>query len=837
MVKLYGLRLVFLGLVFGLFMPGALLAQEDDAEETVEEVIAIGKSIKTSQMAAIEAKRSANNVADIISADAIGRFPDQNLAAALGRIPGVSIERDQGQARYINFRGSPKRYTTIAFDGIDVPGVENGRVPRFDAYPAVITSQVVANKAVTADMPGESISGYINVKTFRPSDIDGWATSLEIGRGEQDLGGGDIERTNARVSYSDDKFGILFYGSENKRAQMTDNRELTLSGPQNALVPEIIQFRSYFVDRSDEGYGGTVEFNLDNGGRIYFNTLSTEFTDSEDLTEYRFYMVAGAAITGSTVTPVEGTLPIVRSRRGWRHGAYVNETDVNTIGADLVVGEWDVTTSYSQVDTFFNTWLPIPYFMYGLISDVSYDITNPEKPIVTFPSKLNDVNYLVRYYLEAFGTMDTETDQWKVDLSRMNDLGEVKFGFKYDDREATGGGAPIAVRFGGMPIECCEQFNTEKPFITGMNNTVGATYSDNKGVIGALEAAGYFQPPYSDDEKVSIEETILSAYVMQTIDKDWGNIVVGVRFEDTDYDTTGVKLVGTEYFPLTVNQSYTNVLPSAHFNWDFADDRKLRFSFSTGISRPTYIEARAAATINVLGETVEGGNPFLEEEKSWGFDAAYEWYFDEASLFSFTLFSRDIDNIIFESSEKVLGSIYFDGAPAGQLWDLTSYGNGDNGKIQGVEIAFTGRLDNYIDGFWSGFGFTGNITSIDSEFTTPGGVDIPGLPGQSDFAYNASIFYEDYGFSIRLSYSYRDSFFDETEQGLEYENISWAEQQRLDASIRYDLEGLTGYQASLFMDMNNITDEVDVRFTGKEWNPNQVEQFGRRFVAGFRINF
>ena len=247
MVKLHGVLIVFLTLVFGLFMPGALLAQEDDAEETVEEVIAIGKSIKTSQMAAIEAKRSANNVADIISADAIGRFPDQNLAAALGRIPGVSIERDQGQARYINFRGSPKRYTTIAFDGIDVPGVENGRVPRFDAYPAVITSQVVANKAVTADMPGESISGYINVKTFRPSDIDGWATSVEIGRGEQDLGGGDIERTNARVSYSDDKFGILFYGSENKRAQMPDNRELTLSGPQNALVPEIIQFRSYFA--------------------------------------------------------------------------------------------------------------------------------------------------------------------------------------------------------------------------------------------------------------------------------------------------------------------------------------------------------------------------------------------------------------------------------------------------------------------------------------------------------------------------------------------------------------------------------------------------------------
>ena len=127
------------------------------AEEAIEEVVVIGKSIRASQMAAIEAKRTADNVADVISADAIGRFPDQNLADALGRLPGISIERDQGQARYLNFRGAPKRYTTTAFDGIDVPGVENGRIPRFDAYPAVITSQVVANKAITADMPDRQI--------------------------------------------------------------------------------------------------------------------------------------------------------------------------------------------------------------------------------------------------------------------------------------------------------------------------------------------------------------------------------------------------------------------------------------------------------------------------------------------------------------------------------------------------------------------------------------------------------------------------------------------------------------------------------------------------------
>ena len=173
-----------------LLMPVLMIFGTKVQAQEVEEIIVTGKAIKESQMAAIEAKRQAVNVADIISADAIGRFPDVNLSDSLGRLPGISIERDQGQARYVSFRGTPKRYTTTAFNGISIPGVENGRIPRFDSYPAVITSQVVANKAITADMPGESISGFINIKTFKPSDIDGFSLSAEIGMGEQDQGGG-----------------------------------------------------------------------------------------------------------------------------------------------------------------------------------------------------------------------------------------------------------------------------------------------------------------------------------------------------------------------------------------------------------------------------------------------------------------------------------------------------------------------------------------------------------------------------------------------------------------------------------------------------------------------
>jgi TonB-dependent receptor len=270
-----------------------------------------------------------------------------------------------------------------------------------------------------------------------------------------------------------------------------------------------------------------------------------------------------------------------------------------------------------------------------------------------------------------------------------------------------------------------------------------------------------------------------------------------------------------------------------------AEDVKLRLSYSTGISRPSYIESRAAASINDISQTITGGNPFLKEEESWGIDAAFEWYYDEASLFSVTVFYREIDNVISESNEKIDGTLYSDQAVPGELWDLSAFGNGKDGELKGLEISLNGRLDNYIDGFFSGFGASINLALIESEYTTPEG-NVFALPGQSDTNYNASIFYEDHGFSARLTYRYRSEWLDETETGAVFNlggGVYWAAQNRLDASVRYDLEALTGQKASIFADFNNITDESDMRYTAQRWNVNQVESFGRSFLAGVRYAF
>ena len=830
-------------LLIPIFMTTEIKAQAQE----VEEIVVTGKAIKESQMAAIEAKRQAVNVADIISADAIGRFPDVNLSDALGRLPGISIERDQGQARYVSFRGTPKRYTTTAFNGISIPGVENGRIPRFDSYPAVITSQVIANKAITADMPGESISGFINIKTFKPSDIEGFSLSAEIGMGEQDQGGGDTSKENLRISYSDDSFGFVVYGSAHNNEQITDNREPTYGGVKGAQTPDRIDFRSYKVERESEAFGGTFEKYLDNGGRIFLTSLNTEFLDNEERNDFRAYVKNGTPTTGSGFTG--------SARRLFNDALYINKTEMNTLGIETSFGEWDIKAQASKIDTTFDTYMPIGYFIGGgQLTNLSYDISDPQNPIVNFDGTYRDVDYSTKLLVDAIGGLYTETDQFKIDISRENNRGELKFGLQYDDRVATGGGATLATVSvaGGYPADVCDPKEYRLgDFASPRDNSVGAFYTDNPALNDCLNTVRPPRSDFPDDEKIDIEEVLFAAYIMQTFEMDWGNIVAGLRIEDTEYETNGFRLatvsgdIGYENIAvgakevLSVKRSYTNYLPSVHVNYDMSEDVKLRLSYSTGISRPSYIEARAAASINILSNEIAGGNPFLKQEESWGIDAAFEWYYDEASLFSITIFHREIDNVISESNEKVDGTLYSDQAQPGELWDLAGFGNGKDGELQGLEISLNARMDNYIDGFFSGFGASLNLALIESEYTTPEG-KVFALPGQSDTNYNASIFYEDHGFSARLTYRYRSEWLDETETGAVFNlggGVYWAAQNRLDASVRYDLEALTGQKASIFADFNNITDESDMRYTAQRWNVNQVESFGRSFLAGVRYAF
>lgn len=798
----------------------------------IEEVVVRATPIRDSQLAALLAKRNALNMSDVIAADTIGRFPDQNLADSLGRLPGLAIERDQGQARFINLRGAPFRYTSIAFDGINVPGAENGRIPRFDSFPSVITSRVEANKAILPSMPGDSIAGYINIHTFNPFDREGFAVNMDFGTGEQKLGAGDMTRSGVRASWSNEQFGVLAFASSNSRDQITDNREYELETDANGeLIVNELDYRSYKVTREDTAHGGRVEWRGDGAVEtVFLSMLYSEFVDSEERNQF---VIALPGLAGNT-----GYSPTNAVSRLLEDGQYDNSTLTSTLGADVSLGDWYVEGRMNLTQTERNQNLPIAYDI-GL-AGAAYDVSNIEDPLLVLTARgtqtqitPGQINYNVRNLgLMIDDVLDNNASKFTLDAEHETQwFGTTTFirvGVAQDSREATGyntlafGASPLV---GGIDPE---QFNTRKPWYAMSSNSIGGTYYDNVALRKAWQASPVWRDPVpADSDRIAIDEDVTSLYAMATLEYSWGNVVVGARNEMTDYSSSGT-INGA---PISVSDDFNNFLPSAHLNIDLSEDVKFRVSGSTGISRPTYNEWRAAASVDVINKKVSGGNPTLKAEETAGFDTSIEWYFAPASILSAGAFYRSIDNVIYADSSVIDGGLYTP-AGVGQLWEYSGTVNGKDGEMTGLELNFVSELSDVVAGIPEGLGFSANVTFLDSKFKGIRGESFK-LPGTSDMLYNASIYYENYGLSARLNYQYRDEWISPIESPDEL----WGEQKRVDFSISYQLPvDLYGANMSVYLNGNNLTDEVDLRFAGNG-TVNQRESYGRSYLMGVRIGF
>ncbi len=829
--------------------PIAVAQNVEEKESRQETVVVTSTPIRDSQLAAIEAKKDAGNIVDILAADTIGRFPDQNLADSLGRVPGLAIERDQGQARFINFRGAPFRYTKIAFDGIDVLGAEDGRTPRFDAFPSVITSKIAVNKAITADMPGESTIGYVNIDTYKPFDKEGLHVSLEGGLGKQQLGDDDIEKVNGRASYSNDVFGLLVFGSHNLRGRITDNREysyldLNRDGTDDAV--ESIDFRSYRGEREDNAYGGRLEFRPTSDSTVFLSSLYSEFIDREERNQYVFDFNTPVAMGTETYAPV-----IVVTRM-LEDGKYENSTFSNTLGYDGVFGEWEVGARINYTETENSTFLPIPYSAGGVVGG-NVDVTNIFDPKLSLtqvgqPGTTADVNHLsyaMTFGLFYVGETNTEATKFKLDAERDLTLfgydTRLKIGGQFDTREANGGSAQ-AYDFASLAGVDINNYVTSALWDSDFSNTIDATNIDNVGLRKAWDAAaGGLTAEFTPDSLISIEEDVTALYAMATSKFDWGSLVYGLRVEQTDFTSAGTMIDPVTGNPVQVSASndYTNVLPSLHANFDITDDLKIRLSASTGLSRPTYTEARASQSVNTTSTPFEisGGNPFLDPETSVGVDATIEWYFAPASLLSAGVYHRRIDNVIYPASSTVDGSVYAPGLIApGTPTTFNSFFNGEDGAMTGFELNFMGTAEDWLPAPFDGLGVSGNLTLVDSSFYAPNLAGKFSMPGTSDTVYNASVFYEKFGLSARLNYQFRSAWLSTTENDSLSEY--WGDTERVDASLRYTLPNpVFGTSVTLALNGNNLTDERDTRYINTSATPNQYEGFGRRWVASIRIDY
>lgn len=282
--------------------PVAALAQtapvaEDEAAAGI--VVTGARPIAESEAAALEVQKRSDSLVAVAAADAVGRLPDQNIAQATGRLPGVAVERDQGQARYISLRGAPNYWTTLSFDGINVVSPE-GRDARFDSVPSAIASKIIVSKAVTPDMPGETVSGNVNVVTRSAFDYAGLHAAGKAGIGYAELGDrreyeGSLVLSD-RFQAGDGEIGVLVSGSFYERNMVTDNFETDYErvsqdqrpGNGTRFWAHETENKLYRLTRRNWSVSGRLDWKPDADNTLSLRSIYTVFTDDEARDNYRF---------------------------------------------------------------------------------------------------------------------------------------------------------------------------------------------------------------------------------------------------------------------------------------------------------------------------------------------------------------------------------------------------------------------------------------------------------------------------------------------------------------------------------------------------------------------
>jgi TonB-dependent receptor len=282
-------------------LPAPAFAQEAMEIGSDDDAIIVtgSRPIAESEKAALEVQKNSDSLVAVVASDAVGRLPDQNIAQAAGRLPGLAVERDQGQARYLSLRGSPNYWTTLSFDGINIVSPE-GRDARFDSIPSALASQIIVSKAVTPDMPGETISGNVNIITRSPLDYDGFRISGKLGAGKVELGSREEYEGSLTLSNVFDtnmgEIGVLLSGSYYERNMITDNFEIDWEqvsqdrrpGFQDRFWARETENKLYRITRRNWSLSGRVDFRPDADNTISLRSLYTIFEDDEARDNYIF---------------------------------------------------------------------------------------------------------------------------------------------------------------------------------------------------------------------------------------------------------------------------------------------------------------------------------------------------------------------------------------------------------------------------------------------------------------------------------------------------------------------------------------------------------------------
>lgn len=508
------------------------------------------------------------------------------------------------------------------------------------------------------------------------------------------------------------------------------------------------------------------------------------------------------------------------------------------------------------------------------VPDFTFNVPNPNGAGFISSGDLQPQDYRVHFGRNDILLVEDEVLSLRGDYDlELSDTSTLSTGLSYVDRQkvnrsftnttvaCTLCGYATGVGAGGVDISGLVTGSAPSDFLSGISANIPRDFDRfdldvvQAGFISQAPA-GTYTPTINEAGSTDVEESVLGAYVQYDWSGELGstpyNANVGLRVSKTDLKSSGfgnqltdisaIELLSdgnNQNFTIapsrafSVDNDYTNVLPSFNISFDLREDLILRGALSQTVSRPTLRDLSTAFNVtsqNRGGEAITQSNPELEALESDNLDLSLEWYGENGTSASAALFYKDISNFVTQIVSVEPVTVNFTNAGVNQGSQVVNFRiqrpeNGDEAEILGLELA-----GQYLTDY--GFGVAANITLTDSESTSASNAEEKPLENISDEAANVSFFYEGERFTGRVSANYRSEYLvGQTAEGGRDEFVDDSTQ--VDLSISYDVSDTL----TVFLDGVNVLDEPFFRYSETRDLLETYEENGSRWTLGLRGSF
>ncbi|MGE0017751.1 MAG: TonB-dependent receptor [Bacteroides sp.] len=826
---------------------GKTLEKDVVMKEGVElQEVVIGGALQ-GQNRAINAQKSNLGITNIVSADQVGKFPDSNIGDALKRISGINVQYDQGEARFGQVRGTSADLSSVTINGNRVPSAEGDtRNVQLDLIPADMVQTIEVNKVITPDMDADAIGGSINLVTKNSPYKR--IISATAGSGWNKVS--EKAQTNLGFTYGDkffnDKLGLIVSASYQYAPSGSDNTEFEW-GQTDAgeLYLKNYEIRQYYVTRERQSYSAALNWDITSNHKLFFKGIFNNRNDWEnryrttlkDLNKKSVDNTADVRIQTKGGTPDNKNARLEQQR-----------TMDFTLGGEHLLGkvsvDWNVSYAKASEERPNERYIDYVLKKQKFTPDLS-DLRKPYYSPQSGYSMTLDNTFSLKEVTEE--QEDIQEKDFKLNLNlelplRKGEFGnKLKFGGKLvakskDKEKDHYGYEPLNEDgFDSSSFTNIVSQNRDG-FMPGDKYKAGSFIS--KDYLGNLDLnnSSLFKKTQNLDEiavSFNAKETVTAGYLRfdQNLGKKW-KMMAGVRLENThikysgmNYDANKDELTHTA----ESKKSYLNVLPSLLVKYDANDELKVRASFTNTISRPKY--SALIPNVNITkDDEISMGNPDLDATISYNLDLSADYYFKSIGLVSAGVFYKRINDFIVD--QRISDYVY-----NGETYQkFTQPKNAGNADLLGVELGYQ-RDFGFIAPALKHFGFYGNYTytyTRVSDFNFEGRENESGLrlPGSPKNTANASLYYERNGLNVRLSYNYASAFIDEMGK-TKFEDRYYDAVNYLDLNASYTF----AKHYTFYVEANNLLNQPLRYYQGSKDLTAQVEYYGVKMNAGFKINF